>query len=141
MINDDTELLKKIHRNCTDAADAASMLLPRTADAGMKRFLMGISRRYSDLGHEAYLRLQTMRALPEEGVFSHLGTWTAVTMSTITNKSAARIASTLSEAAEAGILEITHALNSASFSPHTEELARRLISLEDETLYSLRGWL
>ncbi len=138
---DDTEILKKIHKNCTEAAEAASLLISRTREENLARFLSGICRRYSELGHEAFMRLDTMRSLPEDGVFSRLGTWTVVTMSTVNGKSPTRIAATLSKAAEEGILEITHALNSSACSPYTQELARRLISLEDETLYSLRGWL
>lgn len=138
---DSVKLLKKIHQNCATAMDAISVLLPKASDDAFSQQLIEQQQKYRAISSEAFMLLSGYRELPPDGVFSHLGTWSVLTMSTITNRETSNMARVLSEGAEGGIIELTHMLNSGDPDDHSRDLAQRLIYLEDETLTQMKGWL
>lgn len=141
--NKTVELLKEVYQSCITAMDAIGILIPKTNSMTFRASLQQQQEEYHQLADEASMQLQGFRELPNENsVFSKLGMWTSVQMSTITNQNTEHFAELMINGSTMGIIEMTQLLNHTDgIDPHAKDLAERLLETEHNNIELMKSYL
>ena len=136
-------LLKEVYQNSRTAVDAIGTLLPKTSSEDFASSLRRQMEEYRKIADDAAMQLRGFRELPEEsGVFSKLGMWTGVQMSTLVNKSTDHMAEIMINGSTMGVIEMTKYLNAnPDVSSFALDLARRLVAAEQDNIDVMRRYL
>lgn len=136
-------LLKEVYHNSKTAVDAIGTLLTKTGAMDFAADLQQQVEEYRAIAEEAAEQLRGFRELPEESsVFSKLGMWAGVQMSTLVNKSTDHMAEIMINGSTMGVIEMTKYLNAnPDVSSFAQQLAQRLVAVEQRNIDMMRQYL
>lgn len=141
--NESVELLKKIYQNAKTGIDAIDMLSERTYSEEFRAALASQRDKYYEIANEAGLLLSGYRELPPDGgVFSRIGMWTSVRISSVSGRNIDKMAEVMINGSTEGMIDITRARNqNPGADVRAADLANRLAFAEQENMRMMQRYL
>ena len=138
-------LLEDIHQDTALNADIFKTLIQKTEDNGQKNLLRAMLVTYENFVGEAKNRLREMDVQTKSpGILKKLPSEVSVTMSTLTDRSDARIAELVIENAVMGVSEWKEKIRNADEAGadlNHIRLAGDLLSFQEEVINKMRRYL
>lgn len=143
--NPNVLLLEDIHQDTALNADIFKTLIQKTEDNGQKNLLRAMLVTYENFAGEAKNRLREMDVQTKSpGILKKLPSEVSVTMSTLTDRSDARIAELVIENAVMGVSEWKEKIRNADEAGadlNHIRLAGDLLSFQEEVINKMRRYL
>ena len=130
-----------IYRNVKMGAEAILNLLPTVEDEKLESELSVQLSRYEEFAAETKERLETMGEKPlEEGTFSRFMSKMGIKMNTMIDKTSSHIAQMIIEGAVMGITDLQKRLNEENDYGKAEDIAKRVIDFEQDTVERMKEY-
>ena len=131
-----------IYRNVKMGTEAILNLLPTVEDEKLESELSVQLSRYEEFAAETKERLETMGEKPlEEGTFSRFMSKMGIKMNTMIDKTSSHIAQMIIEGAVMGITDLQKRLNEENDYGKAEDIAKRVIDFEQDTVERMKEYL
>lgn len=139
------ELSGLIYKNMKMGSDSIINLLPKVEDEKLKSHMTSVLDGYEKYAAEAKKTLESEGETPkEEGPMAKISAKMGMGMKTMTDSTSSHIAELLMEGSVMGIAENTRALHNferTDCSPETLQLARDIITFEENNFNEAKSYL
>ena len=131
-----------IYRNAKMGAESILNLLPSVEDETLKSELTRQLTKYEEFAADAKQLLEKRGESPlEESAFSRMMAKMGIKMNTLIDKTSSHVAQMVIEGAVMGVTDIQKRLNEADDYVEAEQIAKRLIAFEEDTMERMKEYL